>query len=513
MSLLNSGWRTLSYHQKRLVRDLLKYQGVRNMSKMREEAYIDGQWVSAKSGKTFPVLNPANGKVIANVPDMNETDAELAVDAAHKAFQTWRNTTAKERSVLLRKWFNLMEENQESLSRLLTAEAGKPLAESRGELMYGSSFLEWFAEEAKRINGEVVCSPARSREMIFIRQPAGVASLITPWNFPNAMITRKAGAALAAGCTCIIKPAEDTPLSAIAMVDLAEQAGIPPGVVNVVTSSRGNTPAIGRVLSTHNKISVLSFTGSTPVGRLLYENCARGIKRVGLELGGNAPFIVFNAADLKTTLEAFMVAKFRNAGQTCISGSRFLIQSGVYDEFVGMIKDAMETRLVVGDGMDNGVNFGPLINQSQLNKVDGLVKASIAAGAECLLGGKPHELGGLFYEPTILTNCAETTPCFEEEIFGPVVGIRKFETEEEALQIANSCDVGLAGYIFTQDVSQAWRVARQLETGMIGINEGLISAAEAAFGGVKQSGIGREGSRHGIEEYSEIKYLCFGGIN
>lgn len=505
---------TLLRHQKRAnMSEMLKGHGLRCASFLHQKGYIGGQWVSAASGKTFEVTNPSNGKVIASVPDMDEHDAQMAIDAAYDAFQTWRRTTAKERAILLRKWYSLMEEHKEDLAILMTAEAGKPLVESRGEITYGSSFLEWFAEEARRIHGEVVQSPAPSKEMIFLREPIGVVSMITPWNFPNAMITRKAGAALAAGCTCVIKPAEDTPFSALAAVDLAEKAGIPPGVVNVVTASRPNTPAVGEILCTSPKVAGMSFTGSTVVGQLLYKLCSTGIKRIGLELGGNAPFIVFNGANLKSAVEGLMVAKFRNAGQACISANRILVQSGVYDQFLEQLKEAVSKQLVVGDGFDKGVNQGPIINQSQLNKVSAIVKDSVAAGAHLVTGGNPHKLGGLFYEPTILTEVTEDMPCFKEEIFGPVVAVRKFETEEEALQIANNSDRGLAAYFYSQDVSQVWRVARRLETGMIGINEGLISATEGAFGGVKQSGIGREGSRHGIDDYTNIKYICIGGIN
>lgn len=503
----------LKQHRHVFQMNFLKGQGLRYASLLRQEAYVGGKWVGAASGKSFVVTNPANGKVIGHVPDMEEGDVQVAIDSAHEAFQTWQRTTAKERSALLRKWYNLMEEHKEDLALIMTAEAGKPLVESRGEITYGSSFLEWFAEEAKRIYGEVVPSPSANKEMIFLRQPIGVVSLITPWNFPNAMITRKAGAALAAGCTCVIKPAEDTPLSALAVADLAEKAGIPPGVVNVVTSSRPNTPAVGNLLCTSPKVAGVSFTGSSAVGQLLYKMCSSGIKRIGLELGGNAPFIVFNSADINAAVEGLMSAKFRNAGQACISANRIYVQSGIYDKFVAALKETMINRLVTGDGFDKDVNIGPLINKSQLTKVDNIVKNSIDSGAEVLMGGKCHSLGGLFYEPTLLVNVTDDMECFREEVFGPVAAIKKFETEAEVLQLANAADHGLAGYFFSQDVSQVWRVSRRLETGMIGINEGIISAAEGAFGGIKQSGIGREGSRHGIDDYVYIKYLCIGGVN
>ncbi|XP_066975947.1 succinate-semialdehyde dehydrogenase [NADP(+)] GabD [Macrobrachium rosenbergii] len=513
MRLLKQSRRVLQLHPHLLKFDFLKGHGLRYASFLHQEAYIGGKWVSASSGKTFTVANPANGKVIGHVPDMAEEDTQAAIDSAYEAFQSWKRTTAKERSILLRKWYDLMEAHKDDLALILTAEAGKPLAEARGEIGYGSSFLEWFAEEAKRIYGEVVPSPASSKEMIFIREPIGVVSLITPWNFPNAMITRKAGAALASGCTCVIKPAEDTPLSALAIADLAEKAGIPPGVVNVVTASRPNTPAVGNLLCTSPKVAGVSFTGSSAVGKLLYRLCSTGIKKIGLELGGNAPFIVFNSADLNKAIEGFLVAKFRNAGQTCISANRIYVQSGIYDQFLAACKEAISKRLVIGDGFSKEVNVGPLINQSQINKVEGLVNDSVKMGAELVLGGKRHDLGGLFFEPTILTQVSAEMPCIREEIFGPVAAIQKFETEEEVLAMANACPHGLAGYFFSQDISQVWRVARRLETGMIGINEGLISAAEAAFGGIKESGIGREGSRHGVDDYTHIKYLCMGGIN
>ncbi|XP_042210587.1 succinate-semialdehyde dehydrogenase, mitochondrial-like isoform X2 [Homarus americanus] len=493
--------------------EVLKGHGLRYASLLHQEAYIGGKWVSAASGKLFPVTNPANSKVIASVPDMEVTDTEAAINSAYEAFQTWQTTTARERSLLLRNWYNLMEQHKEDLALIVTAEAGKPLSESRGEIGYGSSFLEWFSEEAKRIYGEVAQSPASSKELFFLRQPIGVASMITPWNFPNAMITRKAGAALAAGCTCVIKPAEDTPLSALAAVDLAEKAGFPPGVINVVTTSRANTPAVGKLMCTSPKVAGISFTGSTAIGRVLYEQCASGIKRIGLELGGNAPFIVFSSADVKSAVEGLMVAKFRNSGQACISANRILVQEEIYDKFSEALEEAVRKRLTVGDGFNKEVNIGPLININQLKRVERIVNESVAAGAGVVLGGKCHDMGDLFFQPTILCNVTEDMACFQEEIFGPVIALKKFKCEEEAVNIANASKFGLACYFYSQDVSQVWRVARRLESGMIGINEGLISTAEGAFGGVKQSGIGREGSRHGIDDYTYLKYICLGGIN
>ncbi|XP_042210588.1 succinate-semialdehyde dehydrogenase, mitochondrial-like isoform X3 [Homarus americanus] len=456
MAVLNYLRTALIHHKHTLMMEVLKGHGLRYASLLHQEAYIGGKWVSAASGKLFPVTNPANSKVIASVPDMEVTDTEAAINSAYEAFQTWQTTTAR---------------------------------------------------------GEVAQSPASSKELFFLRQPIGVASMITPWNFPNAMITRKAGAALAAGCTCVIKPAEDTPLSALAAVDLAEKAGFPPGVINVVTTSRANTPAVGKLMCTSPKVAGISFTGSTAIGRVLYEQCASGIKRIGLELGGNAPFIVFSSADVKSAVEGLMVAKFRNSGQACISANRILVQEEIYDKFSEALEEAVRKRLTVGDGFNKEVNIGPLININQLKRVERIVNESVAAGAGVVLGGKCHDMGDLFFQPTILCNVTEDMACFQEEIFGPVIALKKFKCEEEAVNIANASKFGLACYFYSQDVSQVWRVARRLESGMIGINEGLISTAEGAFGGVKQSGIGREGSRHGIDDYTYLKYICLGGIN
>nr|XP_045610590.1 succinate-semialdehyde dehydrogenase, mitochondrial-like isoform X1 [Procambarus clarkii] len=511
MTTVNCLTALLKHHNRTLM--MLKGHGLRYASLLHQEAYIGGKWVGAASGKLFPVTNPANDKVIASVPDMEEADTRAAIDSAYEAFKTWQKTTARERSLLLRKWYNLMEEHKEDLALIITAEAGKPVTESRGEIGYGNSFLEWYSEEAKRIYGEVAQSPSASKEMIFLRQPIGVAAMITPWNFPNAMITRKAGAALAAGCTCVIKPAEDTPLSALAAVDLAEKAGFPPGVINVVTTSRANTSVVGELMCTSKKVAGVSFTGSTAVGRLLYKLCSDGVKRIGLELGGNAPFIVFNSANIKSAVEGLMIAKFRNSGQACISANRILVQEEVYDKFLEALMETVSKTLVIGDGFEKEVNIGPLINNSQLKKVERIVNDSVAAGAKVELGGKCHSIGSKFFQPTILSNVTEDMACFQEEIFGPVIALKKFKTEEEAVAIANASESGLASYFYSQDVSQVWRVARKLETGMVGINEGLISAAEGAFGGVKESGIGREGSRHGIDDYTYLKYICLGGIN
>ncbi|XP_054280197.1 glutarate-semialdehyde dehydrogenase [Macrosteles quadrilineatus] len=479
---------------------------------LKTEAFINGKWVSAKSGKTFQVTNPATGQVIASVPDMDVTDTKVAIEAANEAFKTWGKTTAKERSVLLRKWYDAMVAHANDLAALVTAEAGKPLPEALGEVNYGNSFVEWFSEEARRVNGDIIQSPQRSKEMMMIKQPIGVAALITPWNFPQAMITRKAGAALAAGCTCVIKPAEDTPFTALALAELAQQVGIPDGVINVVTSDRSNAPGIGNELCTSPHVAGLSFTGSTEVGKLLYKQCASGVKRVGLELGGNAPFIVFESADLDKAVEGAIASKFRNCGQTCVSANRFLIQDKVFDAFVQKLKDKMAT-LKLGDGTKPDVNQGPLINMKQVEKVESIVKDAVDKGATVVYGGKPaSNVGPQFYEPTLLTNIKPNMVCYTEEIFGPIAVCIKFQTEEEAVDIGNSTNRGLAGYFYSNNVSQVWKVAKLLEVGMVGVNEGLISSAEAAFGGIKESGIGREGSHYGLEEYTYIKYICFGNL-
>jgi len=477
---------------------------------IKDKAYINGAWVG--SDKTYEVRNPANDKVIANVPNQGEQETQQAIDAAYEAFQSWRWTTAKERSNLLRKWFDLCQANADELAKILTAEQGKPLAEAKGEVGYGNSFLEWFSEEARRIDGDVPQSPTNSKQMMFIRQPIGVAAIICPWNFPNAMITRKLGAALASGCTAVVRPAEDTPLSALAAVALAEQAGFPKGVINVVTSAQENASVIGKTMCKSPKVAAMSFTGSTRVGKILYEQCAGTVKKLSLELGGNAPFIVFDSADVDLAVSGLMASKFRNAGQTCVSSNRIMVQAGIYDQFLVKLKQVVESSIVLGDGMDQGVNQGPLINKNQFNKVSSLVEEAVSKGAKVVSGGSPHPMGGLHYQPTILTDTTSEMGLTCEEIFGPVIPIRKFQTEEEALSLANDCRVGLAGYFYSNDISQCFRVGKKLEVGMVGINEGMISAAEGAFGGVKESGIGREGSKYGIDEYTEMKYLCFGNL-
>ncbi|XP_066997412.2 succinate-semialdehyde dehydrogenase, mitochondrial [Anabrus simplex] len=492
---------------------ILQQREVHLPSFVYDKAYVDGKWVAATSGMTFKVLNPYDGKSLGVVPNMGEEDCKAAIEAAHAAFQEWQNTTAKERSMLLRNWYNLLVKNENELAKIITLEAGKPVKESVGEVQYGHSFVEWFSEEARRINGEVLCSPVKSKEMILIKQPIGVTGLITPWNFPMAMITRKAGAALAAGCTCVVKPAEDTPLTALALAALAEEAGFPKGVFNIVTCDRDNAPAIGKMLCESPLVAGISFTGSTEVGKLLYKQCSQGVKRIGLELGGNAPFIVFNTADVDKAVVGAMASKFRNCGQACVSANRFLIQEEVFDKFVAKLTEKMQQELVLGSGITSTSTLGPLINITQTMKVNKIVEDAVQKGAKVLLGGKQAvNVGERFYEPTLLTNVNDSMTCYKEEIFGPVAVCIKFKSEEEAVSIANDTKRGLAGYFYSNDITQIFRVAKKLSVGMVGINEGMISSAEAAFGGVKESGIGREGSHHGIDEYVYIKYLCFGNL-
>lgn len=487
--------------------------GARSMSLIRNKAYINGSWKNAGSGKVFAVTNPADGSIIESVPDMDATDTKEAIKGAYDAFIHWQDTTAKERSNFLRKWFDLLEKNKAELAEIITLESGKPLKEAAGEVAYGNSFIEWFSEEARRIHGEVIDSPVKSKELIFIRRPIGVTALITPWNFPMAMITRKAGAALAAGCTCLIKPAQDTPLTALAIAALADEAGLPAGVINVITSDKGQAPQIGKLFCESPLIAGISFTGSTAVGKLLYNQCAKGVKRLSLELGGNAPFIVFKSADLDKAVEGAMASKFRNCGQTCVSANRILVQEDVFDKFLTKFMAEMKNKLVIGKGCDSNVTLGPLINDDQIKKVNMIVQDAVNKGAKVILGGKKADsFGQRYFEPTLIIDVNNSMICYNEEIFGPVAVLIKFKTEDEALSIANSTQTGLAGYFYSNDIAQIWRVAKKLEVGMAGINEGIISTAEAAFGGIKESGIGREGSHYGIEEYTYLKYLCFGNL-
>ncbi len=474
---------------------------------VQQNSYINGSWVSGPA--TFVVTNPASGETIAEVADCTTDHAQDAVAAARQAFDSWRNTTAAQRAGLLKKWFALIIEHQDDLGKIMTLEQGKPLAEAKGEIGYAASFVEWFAEEARRVYGDTIPGPDGDKRLVVIKQPVGVVAAITPWNFPSSMITRKAAPALAAGCTFIIRPASETPLSALALAKLAEEAGIPPGVFNVVIGK--DSGGIGKVFTEHPDVAKFSFTGSTAVGKKLLSQCAATVKKVSLELGGNAPFIVFNDADIDAAVQGAIASKYRNTGQTCVCANRFLVQEKVHDQFAAKLAAAVQA-LPVGDGMDPEIKIGPLINQAALAEVEKLVQDSIAAGAEVVLGGDRHQRGGLFFSPTILKNVSNTMPIAANEIFGPVAPLIRFTEEEEAIRLANETTFGLAAYFYSRDIGRIWRVSEQLEYGMVGINEGIISSAVAPFGGVKQSGLGREGSYLGIEEYLEVKYLCIGGI-
>lgn len=476
---------------------------------LKTQAYIDGQWQDSDSGETFDVLNPATGAVIASCASCGTTETRRAIEAAGRALLSWRQTTAKERAAMLRKWFNLMVASNEDLAHILTAEQGKPVAESRAEITYGANYIEWFAEETKRIYGDTIPEPAKDRRIIVIKQPVGVVACITPWNFPNAMLTRKIAPALAAGCTVVCKPANATPLSAFALTELAERAGIPAGVINIVA---GRTSEIGAELTSNPTVRKLTFTGSTAVGKKLMADCAATVKRTSMELGGNAPFIVFDDADLDAAVAGAMVCKFRNAGQTCVCANRILVQEGVYDEFVEKFK-AATAGLKMGDGTEDGVTIGPLINEDAANDVMSFIEDAVANGANVLTGGGRSDFGACYIEPTILTNVNDKMRVFQEEIFGPVAPLFKFKTEEEAIAIANDTDVGLASYFYSRDIGRIWRVSEALEYGIVGINEGIISNEMAPFGGIKESGQGREGSKYGLDDYLEIKYMCLGGID
>jgi len=474
----------------------------------REQCYIDGAWVAADSKKTFPVDNPASGEIIGNVPDMGAAETKRAIEAADKAWPAWRAKTAKERAAILRKWFDLMMANQDDLGLILTTEQGKPLAEAKGEIAYGASFVEWFAEEAKRIYGDVIPQHQADKRILVLKQPIGVSAMITPWNFPNAMITRKAAPALAAGCTVVIKPAEQTPFSALAMAELAERAGIPKGVFNVIT---GDAPTIGKEMCANPTVRKVSFTGSTEVGRILMRQSADTIKKLSLELGGNAPFIVFDDADLDAAVEGAIASKYRNAGQTCVCANRIYVQDTVYDAFAAKLAEKVK-EFKVGIGTEAGVIIGPLIDQQGMKKVEEHVADATAKGAKVMLGGKAHSRGGLFFEPTILTGVTQQMRVSNEETFGPVAPLYRFKTDDEAIAMANATEFGLAGYFYSRDIGRIFRAAEQLETGMVCVNSGILSTEVAPFGGVKQSGLGREGSKYGIEEYLEVKYLLLGGI-
>ena len=475
----------------------------------KSQAFINGQWVDADSGETLAVTNPATGAVLAQVAKCGTAETRRMIEAAETAQKAWAKTTAKERATVLRSWFNLMMENQEDLAQLLTAEQGKPLAEARGEIAYGANYAEWFSEESKRVYGDIIPQPSNDKRIMVIKQPVGVVACITPWNFPNAMLTRKIAPAIAAGCAVVCKPANATPLSALAMMELAERAGFPKGLVNMVT---GRTGEIGAELTSNPIVRKVTFTGSTPVGKQLMAECAATVKRTSMELGGNAPFIVFDDADIDAAVQGAMVSKYRNAGQTCVCSNRIIVQAGIYDEFAAKLKQAA-SELVLGNGADEGVTVGPLIDEKAATGVCVFIDDAVAKGASVTLGGGPSELGGSFVNPTILTGVTRDMRVFSEEIFGPVAPLFKFETEEEVVQMANDTEFGLAAYFYSRDIGRVYRVAEQLEYGIVGVNEGIISNEMAPFGGVKESGGGREGSKYGLDDYLDIKYICLGGID
>jgi succinate-semialdehyde dehydrogenase/glutarate-semialdehyde dehydrogenase len=477
-------------------------------SLFRGQCYIDGTWVDADDRATIEVRDPASNELIGMVPKLGAAETRRAIEAAERAFQSWRNTTAKERAGLLRKWFDLMMANQEDLAILMTREQGKPLAESRGEIAYGASFVEWYAEEAKRVYGDMIPAPTTSRRLMVFKQPVGVCAAITPWNFPNAMITRKCAPALAAGCTVVVKPASFTPYSALALAELAERAGIPKGVFNVVT---GDARTVGGELTGNDTVRKLSFTGSTEVGKILLKQCADTVKKVSMELGGHAPLIIFDDADLEAAVKGAIACKFRNSGQTCVCTNRIYVQEKIYDQFAAKFTEAVK-GLKVGMGLDSGVEQGPLIEPAAVDKVERHVEDARGKGAKVLTGGKRHKLGGQFYEPTVLSECTDDMVITHEETFGPVAPLYKFKDEAEVIRLANKTEYGLASYFFARDVGRVFRVAEALEAGIVSINEGIFSTEVAPFGGYKHSGIGREGSKYGIDEYLEIKYVNLGGV-
>jgi len=472
----------------------------------RQQGYINGEWRDADSKATINVSNPADGSVIGVIPKMGAADTRRAIEGANAALPAWRAKLAKERANILRKWFELMIANTEDLALIMTTEQGKPLAEAKGEIAYAASFIEWFAEEAKRIYGDVIPQHQPDKRLVVIKQPVGVCGLITPWNFPAAMITRKAAPALAAGCTVVIKPATQTPYSAFALAELAERSGIPKGVINIVS---GSAKEIGGELTSNTAVRKISFTGSTEVGSVLMKQSAGTIKKVSLELGGNAPFLVFDDADIDAAVEGAMISKYRNNGQTCVCANRILVQDGVYDKFAAKLAEKVKA-LKVGRGTDAGVNVGPLIDENAVAKVQEHIQDAVSKGAKIVVGGNKHALGGLFFEPTVLTGVNTTMKVTKEETFGPVAPLFRFKTEEEGVAMANDTEFGLASYFYARDIGRIWRVGEAIESGMVGVNTGLISNEVAPFGGVKQSGIGREGSKYGIEEYLEVKYLCIG---
>ena len=475
----------------------------------RQQCYVNGGWIDAKSGRTIEVDNPATGEIIGAVPALGEEETRAAIEAAGAAWAGWRSRPAKERANLMRRWFDLMMAHQEDLAVLMTSEQGKPLAESRGEIAYAASFVEWFAEEGKRVYGDVINHPLPGKRIVVLKQPIGVVASITPWNFPAAMITRKCAPALAAGCSVVIRPASQTPFSALALAELAERAGIPPGVVNVITGPSG---PMGAELTSNPIVRKLSFTGSTEVGKLLMSQCASTVKKVSLELGGNAPFIVFDDADLDAAVIGAMASKYRNAGQTCVCANRLLVQDGIYDAFAAKMAEAV-AAIKVGNGLEDGTQQGPLIDMRAVEKVEQHIADATSKGAKITTGGERHPLGGSFFQPTLLTGVTTAMAVAREETFGPVAPLFRFSTEDEAIRMANDTEFGLAAYFYSRDIGRIWRVSEGLEYGIVGVNEGIISNEVAPFGGVKESGIGREGSKYGMDDFIEIKYLCMGGID
>jgi succinate-semialdehyde dehydrogenase/glutarate-semialdehyde dehydrogenase len=476
---------------------------------LRQQCYIDGEWRDAAGGATVDVINPATQKKLGTVPRMGAAETRAAIEAAHAAMPAWARKTAKERAVILRRWHDLMMANQDDLGTLMTAEQGKPLAEAKGEIAYAASFIEWFAEEGKRLYGDVIPGHQPDKRILVLRQPIGVVVAITPWNFPAAMITRKAGPALAAGCTFVCKPATQTPYSALAMAELAHRAGIPKGVFNVLT---GSADAIGAEMTSNPLVRKLTFTGSTAIGKKLMVQCAGTLKKVSLELGGNAPFIVFDDADLDAAVQGAIASKYRNTGQTCVCANRLLVQDGVYDKFAGMLVDAV-ALLKIGDGLAGVTDQGPLIDMKAVAKVEEHIADALAKGAALAAGGKRHALGGTFFQPTVLTNVKPDMMVAREETFGPIAPLFRFKSEQDAIRMANDTEFGLAAYFYTRDLARAWRVSEALEYGIVGLNTGIISTEVAPFGGMKESGIGREGSKYGIVDYTELKYVCVGGIS
>ncbi len=481
-------------------------QELKNPSLFRQQCYVGGTWCDAEQGATIPVVNPANGRQLGTIPRMGAAETRRAIEAANAAWPAWRAKPAKERAAILRRWFDLMHQHTDDLARIMTLEQGKPLAEARGEIAYAASYLEWYAEEGKRAYGDTIPTNAADRRIVVLKEPVGVCAAITPWNFPSAMITRKAAAALAAGCPMVVKPATQTPYSALALAELAEQAGVPAGVFSVVT---GSATEIGGEMTTNPLVRKLSFTGSTEIGRLLMEQTASTIKKVSMELGGNAPFIVFDDADLDAAVEGAIASKYRNTGQTCVCANRIYVHDKVYDAFAQKLVDAVQ-KLKVGDGLQEGVVLGPLIDEHAIRKVQEHIDDALEQGAEVLAGGRVHELGGSFFEPTVLANMTPAMRVAREETFGPVAPLFRFSTDDEVIAMANDTEFGLAAYFYSREIGRVWRVAEALEYGMVGINTGILSNEAAPFGGVKQSGVGREGSRYGLDDYMVVKYLCMG---